>query len=667
MANETTPEVTHTPIQLGSLGITLNSPADLNAQTVAALEARLSPEFKQKAIEIEKLASTFQSLAADLPPDVSLSQAYARLKALGGKIDDSAEPWLKEFARKSRDIPVLGGLTSTADNIHTLDTMFSGAVNTAYDGLMFLPRLAGASAGKVGEFFDSFDPTLDGEQAKAFAVLYASLQQDAMVTHDNLPMMTMPFDGKDSKVESSPVEYIMATIKHWGSKLAGFPVIREAIAGVMAACQYGLQFLNKEQHERLGFAQLYAANVTMLNNNAAGIGSVEDLARESIVTAQSTQAAGQLVGFFGKDSLVGELAAAVAQNAPVRTSDGLQQVQDGQVTPLNDEKPGFVHQVTGNLGQTLSTPGGAIGAAGAVALGLHQKDNIARVGGRILTGAVDLAKGTGRLATNTVAGTVKMGASALGGTAAGLSDGLARPFGMSRFMGDLATQPTTAAASTVRAGTNTVVQGIESGAARLTGAALAEAPAASAVASRTFRATQLGSKVIGRAAAPLAIGTAAWDVVKGIEAYQAGDTEEATRRGTSVGMVGTGAAAGAGIGVWFFGAGAAPGALIGAGVGGIVDYFVGDDVADALIGDDGKPVQTAEQQAQNDALAHAARDAEMRAAQARQQAVQAAGQLQINKPVAHIGAVGGEGNLRPTDAPSSADVQRSLFGVPTRN
>lgn len=95
-----------------------------------------------------------------------------------------------------------------------------------------------------------------------------------------------------------------------------------------------------------------------------------------------------------------------------------------------------------------------------------------------------------------------------------------------------------------------------------------------------------GASITGIIGGLLGLGSAAIDVFQGSKASKAGDKkgakDEYVTAGTKAGMVGTGAAIGAGIGAIFGGVGAAPGALIGAGVGGIAALFTGDKAGKAL-------------------------------------------------------------------------------------
>jgi len=83
--------------------------------------------------------------------------------------------------------------------------------------------------------------------------------------------------------------------------------------------------------------------------------------------------------------------------------------------------------------------------------------------------------------------------------------------------------------------------------------------------------------ILGAIGGLLGIGSGAIDIYKGATSE---DAQKAKERywsgGTKLGMVGAGAAAGAGIGAIFGGIGAVPGALIGAGVGGIGALFGGN-------------------------------------------------------------------------------------------
>ena len=95
-----------------------------------------------------------------------------------------------------------------------------------------------------------------------------------------------------------------------------------------------------------------------------------------------------------------------------------------------------------------------------------------------------------------------------------------------------------------------------------------------------------GASVAGIIGGILGLGSAGVDVYQGVKASKAGDSkgakDEYVTAGTKTGMVGAGAAAGAGIGALFGGVGAVPGAIIGAGVGGVAALFGGDKAGKAL-------------------------------------------------------------------------------------
>lgn len=95
-----------------------------------------------------------------------------------------------------------------------------------------------------------------------------------------------------------------------------------------------------------------------------------------------------------------------------------------------------------------------------------------------------------------------------------------------------------------------------------------------------------GASIAGIIGGILGLGSAGIDVYQGVKASKAGNSkaakDEYVTAGTKAGMVGTGAAIGAGIGALFGGVGAAPGALVGAGIGGVASLFAGDKAGKAL-------------------------------------------------------------------------------------
>lgn len=95
-----------------------------------------------------------------------------------------------------------------------------------------------------------------------------------------------------------------------------------------------------------------------------------------------------------------------------------------------------------------------------------------------------------------------------------------------------------------------------------------------------------GASIAGIIGGILGLGSAGIDVYQGAKASKAGNSkaakDEYVTAGTKAGMVGAGAAAGAGIGALFGGVGAVPGALIGAGIGGAASLFAGDKVGKSL-------------------------------------------------------------------------------------
>jgi tape measure domain-containing protein len=97
-----------------------------------------------------------------------------------------------------------------------------------------------------------------------------------------------------------------------------------------------------------------------------------------------------------------------------------------------------------------------------------------------------------------------------------------------------------------------------------------------------------GASIAGIISGILGLGSAGIDVYQGVKASKAGNSkaakDEYVTAGTKAGMVGAGAAAGAGIGALFGGVGAVPGAIVGAGVGGVAALFGGDKAGKALSG-----------------------------------------------------------------------------------
>lgn len=78
-----------------------------------------------------------------------------------------------------------------------------------------------------------------------------------------------------------------------------------------------------------------------------------------------------------------------------------------------------------------------------------------------------------------------------------------------------------------------------------------------------------GASIIGGIGGALGVGSGIWDIIKGAKSSGKDAKDKYWSGGTKIGMVGSGAAAGAAIGSIIPGAGTAAGALIGAGVGGI--------------------------------------------------------------------------------------------------
>ena len=88
--------------------------------------------------------------------------------------------------------------------------------------------------------------------------------------------------------------------------------------------------------------------------------------------------------------------------------------------------------------------------------------------------------------------------------------------------------------------------------------------------------------ILGGLGGALGIGSGIWDIIKGTKTTGKDAKDKYFSGGTKIGMVGAGAAAGAGIGALFGGIGAVPGALIGAGIGGIGALFKGSALGKAL-------------------------------------------------------------------------------------
>ena len=88
--------------------------------------------------------------------------------------------------------------------------------------------------------------------------------------------------------------------------------------------------------------------------------------------------------------------------------------------------------------------------------------------------------------------------------------------------------------------------------------------------------------ILGGIGGAAGIGSGIYDIIKGTQSTGKDAKDKYFSGGSKIGMVGAGAAAGAGIGALFGGVGAVPGALIGAGVGGIGALFKGSAIGKAL-------------------------------------------------------------------------------------
>lgn len=632
-----------TPITVG--GITFNRPSEITDAQINQLESGLSQEFKNRAENMEKLAAVFQKLKSKLPSDIPIVAAYQALMQAGGNINAIADPKIKEAFYEIKDVPVIGAL-------HTADTVkdfFLGFFNTGVDAVMLVPRMVGATYSTARDFYHSFDPKMSPEEARRFAVLYSAMEQEGISAHDALEFINSPFDDKDSKVGTHPVEYFMAAVKHYGAKLAAIPVLREIISCAISGLEWIGEFA-KEPGQRFSFSQLYARNMAWLTGTAQTIGTVEDLARGDIMHAQRGGIAERIKAFFGEQSLQAQAAtAAGADQAVVQTAAGTAEIKESEVTE-GPKRENHYADALGNLPETLSNPYMAAGGVAAVGTAYAARKPI----GNGLAAA-------GKLTVNAGAGTVNLGAQVIGGTAAGLADGLGRTAQLgdtTRVLGG-----NTAAGNAVRSATNAVVGSVNAGAAKLTGEALAHASAASAAASRSFRLMQGAGKLAGRASAPVSGLFVLKDGADAIYAAKHGDYETATRESTSVGMV----VGGAGVG---FALGGPPGALIGAGIAGIVqgvNEIFGDPVGDLAVGalGVGKPEASAQTPtAEEDSAAKARRDAEERG-QALRAAREVSEMTPISRSTAMLGAmnIGGDslGALKSGSGPAGADIATSFL------
>jgi gas vesicle protein len=149
--------------------------------------------------------------------------------------------------------------------------------------------------------------------------------------------------------------------------------------------------------------------------------------------------------------------------------------------------------------------------------------------------------------------------------------------------GATAAAETGAAINTVQLASGTYVA---SGGALMTGLANTGVLLGSGATTAGGAAVVGGASIAGIIGSILGFGSAGIDVYQGVKASKAGNSkaakDEYVTAGTKAGMVGAGAAAGAGIGALFGGVGAAPGALIGAGIGGVASLFAGNKVGKSL-------------------------------------------------------------------------------------
>lgn len=234
----------------------------------------------------------------------------------------------------------------------------------------------------------------------------------------------------------------------------------------------------------------------------------------------------------------------------------------------------FVSTMTVSAGTVIVNGGMSSGAANAVR---NAAQGAAGTGGTLaLPGAAGAAGNAGRLA---LPGASEAGRLALPGPAGGT----AAAGGLTSAGSWLSKLLTMGSSSSVVGadGTLLAVQGGVGG----TLGSVAGTLGSGATTAAGAAAVGAGS-IAGAVGGILGLGSAVIDLFQGFSKKKEGDAkgaqDEFVTAGTKTGMVGAGAAAGAGIGAFFGGVGAIPGALIGAGIGGLGAIFGGDGLGKML-------------------------------------------------------------------------------------
>lgn len=560
-------------------------------------------------------------------------------KRAGGIPVDAADYQKKIYETFKDDIEKIPGVGTAANVAETASSVAGAggaAVGGAWNTLLLLPRALGSAFTIGGEVVNSatgaLAPISDG-QARAFGAAMAGSAIYEGSVRKAMPFIDMPFNGVDSQVFEYPTESLGAA---WDYAILNIPLLKDIAPYIQACFNMVMQWASvKEGQPKKSFSDFVKeAQQSAEEARTNGGDTYQGLAERRMRAGETERAAGRV----REAKVIADVDVApvvdVAENGtPFQETDGTasQATPDAKglptVTPVTEPdgtklttwdrikeaayapvKP----LVDGAKEHPITTTVGAAGGAALIAKGASRFGPGAMEA--VASGAQGVAQGIANGGRGALAGYMQGSADVIGGKPVG--NAFATSHSMLNKLDRLELSESKALARVKELEAHTPKGGLGVGdrwnkiklgfaenrwekiaekvetlkakipnAPSLPGGVMAEDALkisdkaqdvmGAAGGSRIGQITRSGGRLLGRFAPWLTAGFAVNDTVDGVKALNHGDGRAATESFTSVGSVATGAAVGAGIGVWAFGVGAIPGAIIGSGVAGIADFAGG--------------------------------------------------------------------------------------------
>lgn len=588
--------------------------------------SKLPANYQQMADVYAALAKRFQKkLDIKLPDGMSFTTAWENtVKAVqSGTGMDKAPDYQKEIYAQFRDqldqVPVLGTAADVAETGATLTGMGVSAGKGFVNGMLVIPRILGAGVNIAGEVKDkvvgAVAPVTD-DQAKAFgaamagAALYQGAERAGMTTGSKLWNYPGSSIGAAAEwttlnvpVLNSVWPYIQACfqmVQQWASvkdgeaKKSFSDFVAENKADAEAKRSSGEATYDALFERRARSGELDAAGDIMRKaKKVAGLDTVPliDVAEEGGAIKSADGTASTVTNEDGKGPKIDDGVAVEGQNT---TTDRILTEAKKPFLPILDgmkAEHGLLAGAAATAGATYGVKK-TIGMAGPVAEGTKvvggKMSQLARgAAAGYYQGTADMIGGSAFRKSHSLlnerdalqgkhtklAETIKdleekENKGRFGKLSEKLHEGkISRAEGrLARIASKLETVDEAIKHGPAFSGSRWGVKALE--VSDKAGTLMGEAATATSKLGRVARGA-------GRVAPWMTAGFFAKDLWDTGVAWKEGDDRKLQESAASAGVVGTGAAVGAGIGVWFGGVGAIPGAIIGGGVAGAADFVGG--------------------------------------------------------------------------------------------